>query len=125
MIVGIGIDLIGISRVRRTLDRFGERFLRRVYTEGERAYCFRKADPCPSLAARFAAKEAAMKALGTGVSRGVYFRNVEVTRAPGEPPRVVFYGKAKKRAESLGATGAVLSVTHDGDVAAAVVVLES
>jgi holo-[acyl-carrier protein] synthase len=124
MIAGIGMDLISIDRVRRTIERFGDRFLSRVFTAGEIAYCDEKHDPVPSLAARFAAKEAAMKALGTGVSRGVYFRHVEVARRRGEAPTVLFHGGARRRAELLGVTASYLTLTHDGGIAAAVVVLE-
>ncbi|MFH1679040.1 MAG: holo-ACP synthase [Candidatus Eisenbacteria bacterium] len=124
MIAGIGIDLVLIERMRRTIDRFGDRFLRRVFTEGEIAYCRGKRDPVPSFAARFAAKEAAMKALGTGVSRGVYFRHVEVSRRRGEAPSVLFHGGARRRAELLGVASSSLTVTHEGGMAAAVVVLE-
>lgn len=124
MVTGLGIDLIRIDRVRKTLERFGNRFLKRIFTEGEIAYCLQKADPSPSLAVRFAAKEAAMKALGTGVSRGVYFRHVEVGRAPGEPPRILFHEGAGRRAETIGVVRSSLSLTHDAGVAVAVVVLE-
>ena len=124
MIAGLGIDLIRIDRVRKTLERFGNRFLKRIFTEGEIAYCLKKADPSPSLAARFAAKEAAMKALGTGVSRGVYFRHVEVTRTPDGPPCILFHEGAGRRAATIGVIHSSLSLTHDAGVAAAVVVLE-
>lgn len=124
MIVGLGMDLTRIERVRRTLERFGDRFLARVFTRGEVEYCLRKSDPVPSLAARFAAKEAAMKALGTGAAQGVHFRDVEVARLPGEAPRVLFHGGAKHRAESIGATSSSLTITHDAGVSAAVVILE-
>ena len=124
MIVGLGIDLIEIERVRRSYERFGDRFLRRLFTEGEVAYCLRKRDPVPSLAARFAAKEAAMKALGTGASRGVFFRQLEVVRRRGEAPLVLFHGGARRRAELLGVTASALTLTHDAGVSAAVVILE-
>lgn len=124
MIVGLGMDLARIERVARVYGRFGDRFLSRIFTPGERAYCLGKKDPAPSLAARFAAKEAAMKALGTGASRGVRFRDIEVARRSGEAPRVLFHGGARRRAESLGVTASSLTLTHDAGVAAAVVVLE-
>jgi len=124
MIAGIGMDLAEISRVRKTWNRFGDRFLRRIFTDREAAYCLEKKDPVPSLAARFAAKEAAMKALGTGVSGGVHFRQIEVARRRGEAPRILFHGRAGKRAELLGVTASSLTLTHDAGVAAAVVILE-
>jgi holo-[acyl-carrier protein] synthase len=124
VIAGIGIDLLATDRMRKTIERFGDRFLRRVFTEDEIAYCKSKHDSVPSFAARFAAKEAAMKALGTGVSRGVAFRHVEVARRRGEAPRVLFHGGARRRAELLGVTASTLTITHDAGIAAAVVILE-
>lgn len=123
MIAGIGMDMVLIERMRRTIDRFGDRFLRRVFTEGEIAYCRTKRDPVPSFAARFAAKEAAMKALGTGVSRGVFFRHVEVSRRRGEGPRVLFHGGARRRADLLDVVASHLTLTHEENIAAAAVVL--
>ena len=124
VIIGLGIDLIELGRVRKTLERFGERFLRRVYTEGEIRYCCAKADPVPSLAGRFAVKEAAMKALGTGYSRGVWFRRIEVARRKGEAPTLLFHGGAKDRADAMGVDRASISITHERGMAAAVVILE-
>lgn len=124
MIRGLGIDLIELARVKRTVERFGERFLKRIYTEGEIAYCHRKANPIPSLAGRFAVKEAAMKALGTGYSRGVWFKRIEVVRHPGEAPTLLFHGAAAERADALGIVRATISITHEREMAAAVVVLE-
>ncbi|MBM3319214.1 MAG: holo-ACP synthase [Candidatus Eisenbacteria bacterium] len=123
MIAGIGMDMVLIERMRRAIDRFGDRFLRRVFTEGEIAYCRTKRDPVPSFAARFAAKEAAMKALGTGVSRGVFFRHVEVSRRRGEGPRVLFHGGARRRADLLDVAASHLTLTHEKNIAAAFVVL--
>ncbi len=124
MIVGLGIDLIELIRVRGAVEHFGDRFLRRVYTDEEIAYCRGKADPVPSLAGRFAVKEAAMKALGTGYARGVWFRSIEVARKPAEAPGVVFHGGARTRADDMGVTNIFVSLTHEKGMAAAVVVLE-
>lgn len=124
MIAGLGIDLIELARVKKTVDRFGERFLKRIFTEGEIAYCYKKANPVPSLAGRFAVKEAAMKALGTGYSQGVWFRLIEVVRSPGQAPTLHFHGGAKLRADALGIAKASISITHEREMAAAVVVLE-
>ncbi len=124
MIAGLGIDLIELPRVKKTVDRFGERFLKRIFTEGEIAYCYAKANPIPSLAGRFAVKEAAMKALGTGYSQGVWFRLIEVVRFPGEAPTLRFHGGAKRRADKLGIARSTISITHEREMAAAVVILE-
>jgi len=125
MVVGLGTDLIEIARIEESIARFGERFLTRVYTPGEIAFCRRKKNGAESFAARFAAKEAAAKALGTGISRGVSWQEIEVTRRPGERPEVVFHGRAAERAKAMGVKHAALSLTHSRDVAMAVVVLES
>ena len=94
MVLGLGTDLIEIERIQASMDRFGERFLERVFTEEEIAYCKRKKQPAESLAARFAAKEAGAKALGTGISRGVSWKEIEVTRNVGERPMLHFNGRA-------------------------------
>ncbi len=124
MIVGSGIDLIEISRIQHSLDRYGKRFLDRIYTAGEQAYCLSKRNAAESLAARFAAKEAGAKALGTGISRGVSWREIEVVRAPTGRPGLRFHGRAAQFATRLGAVCAALSLTHSRDLAMASVVLE-
>lgn len=124
MILGIGIDVIELDRVRGVLERHGERFTSRILTTGERAYCARRADPVPSIAARFAAKEAALKGLGTGLSQGIGWRDVEVSREQGGPPTIVFHRNARTLAEHAGVAGVHLSLTHGREVAVAVVVLE-
>jgi holo-[acyl-carrier protein] synthase len=123
-IVGLGIDATDIPRIRETVHRYGERFLYRVFTDGEIAYCRRRRDPVPHLAGRFAAKEAAMKALGTGHSRGVLWRDVEVVRAGG-PPQLRFHGAAARHAESLGVRRSLLTITHSDALAFAQVLLLS
>src|SRR5207249_10364309 len=91
LIIGIGMDATEIDRIEATVARFGDRFLRRIFTDGEIAYATRRRNPAPHLAGRFAAKEAAMKALGTGHSRGVLWRDIEVVRAPGGTPQLKFH----------------------------------
>jgi holo-[acyl-carrier protein] synthase len=125
VIVGLGIDVVEIRRIRELHRRRGERFCRRVFTPGEVAACLERADPAPSLAARFAAKEAGMKALGSGWGGGVGWHDLEVVSAAGRPPRLKLHGGAATRATSLGAGGTHLSLSHDAGVAAAVVILEA
>jgi holo-[acyl-carrier protein] synthase len=126
MIVGTGIDLVEIPRIQQSVDRFGQRFLDRVFTAAEQAYCLRKQrNAAESLAARFAAKEAASKALGTGISHGVSWREIEVVRAPGGRPGLRFHGRAAEIAGRLGVRNAALSLTHTADLAIASVVLEN
>lgn len=125
MILGVGTDLIEIARVRASVERFGERFLERVYTPGEIAYCRRKLHgAAESFAARFAAKEAGAKALGTGISRGVRWREIEVRREPGERPTLHWSGRAAERARAMGVTSVHLSLTHSRELAMATVVVE-
>jgi holo-[acyl-carrier protein] synthase len=124
MIVGMGTDLAEIGRVERSIERFGERFLERVYTAGEIAYCRSKKSSGESFAARFAAKEAGAKALGTGISRGVSWREFEVRRAPSGKPTLVLSGRAAELAAALGVARISLSLTHTRELAMAVVVME-
>lgn len=125
MIVGTGIDIAEVPRVAQSIERFGDRFLRRIYTESEIRYCDSKANRVERYAARFAAKEAAMKALGTGWSRGVRWRDCEVTRLPGGRPTIVFHGKAGEVAARLGVKNAALSISHTSEQAIAQVILEN
>src|SRR6202162_6168927 len=125
MIVGTGIDIEEVSRVRASIERFGDRFLHRIYTEGEIRYCDSKANRVERYAARFAAKEAAMKALGTGWSHGVRWRDCEVVRMPGGRPSIAFHGKAGELAARLGVKNAALSLSHTSEQAIAQVILES
>lgn len=124
MIVGTGIDVAEVERVRQTIERFGRRFIERVFTVEEISYCESKANKVERYAARFAVKEAGMKAIGTGWNRGVRWRDVEVRRSPGSRPTIVFYGKAAEFFANLGATRAHLSLTHTKEFAMAYVVLE-
>jgi holo-[acyl-carrier protein] synthase len=121
-IIGSGLDATEIDRIASAIDRYGDRFVLRVFTEGEIAYCRRKRDAASSFAARFAAKEAAMKALGTGHSRGVFWRGIEVVRHSG-PPKLRFHGGAAVRFASLGATDSLLTLTHSRELAIAHVLL--
>ncbi len=124
MVVGLGTDLTEIARVRRSVERFGSRFLDRIYTPGEIAYCLRKKDAAESLAARFAAKEAGAKALGTGISRGVSWQEFEVRREPSGKPSLWLSGRAAELAAELGINRLSLSLTHTRDLAMAVVIAE-
>ena len=124
MIVGSGIDMVEIQRIQHSADRFGQRFLRRVYTAQEQAYCLRKRNAAESFAARFAAKEAAAKALGTGISHGISWREIEVVRAKSGKPSLRFHGRAAEIASRLGAARAALSLAHTQAMAVASVVLE-
>ncbi|HEY3160384.1 MAG TPA: holo-ACP synthase [Vicinamibacterales bacterium] len=121
-IIGVGLDATEIERVANMIERYGDRFLRRVFTEGEIAYCQAKRDFASSYAARFAAKEAAMKALGTGHSAGVYWTGIEVVRRHG-PPRLAFHGGAESRMRALGATSSIVTLTHSREMAIAQVML--
>ena len=124
MVLGLGTDLIEIERIQASMDRFGERFLERVFTAEEIAYCRRKKQPAESLAARFAAKEAGAKALGTGISRGISWKEIEVTRKMGERPMLHFNGRAGELAEVMGVRRVQLTLSHSRNLAIAVVVVE-
>jgi holo-[acyl-carrier protein] synthase len=116
---------VEIDRVQQTLTRFGQRFMEKVFTDGEIAYCQQKKHAAESFAARFAAKEAAAKALGTGIARGIGWREIEVRRSPGERPTLHLSGRAAERAEAMGVRHLQLSLTHSRDVAMAVVIAEN
>jgi len=125
LVLGIGTDIIEIARIERSVERFGDAFLERVFTAGEIAYCQRKRNAAESLAARFAAKEAGAKALGTGISRGVSWREFEVRRQPGQRPELHLSGRAAEIAGKLGIRHISLSLTHSRSVSMAVVIAES
>jgi holo-[acyl-carrier protein] synthase len=125
MIVGTGIDICEVERIRAAIARFGDRFLRRVYTRGEVEYCQSKKNAVERFAARFAAKEAATKAIGTGLHFGVTWQDVEVRRAPGGRPTIHFYRAAAERCARLGAKHSHLSITHSEGLAIAQVIIES
>jgi len=125
MIVGTGIDIAEVPRIRQSIERFSDRFLHRIYTAGEIRYCDSKANRVERYAARFAAKEAAMKALGTGWSHGVRWVDCEVVRLPSGRPTIAFHGKAGEIAAKLGVKNAALSLSHTAEQAIAQVILEN
>jgi holo-[acyl-carrier protein] synthase len=124
MIIGTGIDIAEVPRIAATLERFGRRFLARVFTEAEIHYCDSKQNRAERYAARFAAKEAALKAIGTGWRCGISWRDVEVGREPGGRPTILFHGKAAEFAQRLGARHTSLSLSHTEQQAIAQVILE-
>src|SRR5262249_1990073 len=118
-IKGVGVDLAQIARMREVVARWDERFLRRVFTDGEIASCRNRRDPIPHLAARFAAKEATLKALGTGLRMGLSWREMEVRRERDEAPTMVLSGRCREEALNRGGARVLLSLSHDGDYALA------
>ena len=124
MVLGLGTDLIETKRLQESIDRFGDRFLERIFTEDEIAYCMRKKNAAESFAARFAAKEAAAKALGTGISRGVSWKEFEVRREASGRPTLHLRGRAAELAGAMGVRQIQLSLTHSRELALAVVVAE-
>lgn len=125
MIVGAGIDICEVPRIRKSIERFGRRFIQRVYTDREIAYVERKANRYERYAARFAAKEAGMKAIGTGWRHGVRWQDFEVTNLPSGRPALTFYGVAAEVAERLGVSRISVSLTHTSEQGMAFVILES
>jgi holo-[acyl-carrier protein] synthase len=124
MLVGTGVDLVEIPRIAHSLERFGERFMRRVFTDEEIAYCRARATAAESFAARFAAKEAGAKALGTGIQHGVSWKELEVQRLPGQRPTLHLSGRARTIAGQLGVARVSLSLTHTAGLAMAIVHFE-
>ena len=122
-IIGLGLDATDIPRIAATIARYGERFTHRIFTEGEVAYCMRRREPAIHLAGRFASKEATMKALGTGHSQGVLWRDVEVVRARGGPPQLRLHGGAARRFEAMGGRSSLLTITHSDALALAQVLI--
>ena len=116
-IIGLGFDATEIPRIAATIERYGDRFTQRIFTDGEIAYCMHRRDPAIHFAGRFASKEAAMKALGTGHSQGVLWRDIEVVRQPGGPPQLKLRGGAARRFEKIGGRDAKLSITHTDTLA--------
>ena len=121
---GMGVDIVQVSRIAESLERFGDRMRRRLFTDAEREYCERHKDPLPHYAARFAAKEAVSKALGTGMSGGVGWTQIEVVQPGGRQPTVTLRGAALERFLALGCTDSYLTLAHDGGLAVACVVIE-
>lgn len=125
MVLGVGTDIAEVQRIQTSMERYGNHFLQRVYTSGEIAYCqARTKTAAQSFAARFAAKEATAKALGTGISRGVTWREMEVVRERGQAPTILLHGRAAEIARARGIVRLTLSLTHTKDIALAVVVAE-
>jgi holo-[acyl-carrier protein] synthase len=116
---GIGVDIVRIGRMRDVIARWDERFLRRVFTPGEIAYCRSRRDPVQHFAARFAAKEAGLKALGTGLRLGVNWRELEVRRERGQAPTLVLSGRSREIGRARGGERMLLALTHEGDYALA------
>lgn len=121
-IIGLGLDATDIGRIADTLERYGDRFRHRIFTDDEVAYCMRRRVPAIHFAGRFAAKEAAMKALGTGHSHGVLWRDVEVVRRGG-PPQLRFHGGAARRFDAIGGRSSLLTITHSDALAMAQVLI--
>ncbi len=121
-IIGLGLDATDIDRIAATIERYGERFLHRIFTEGEVAYCMRRRVPSIHFAGRFASKEAAMKALGTGHSQGVLWRDIEVVRRGG-PPQLQLRGGAATRFAAIGGRSSLLTITHSDELALAQVLI--
>ena len=124
MIVGTGVDLAEVSRIKASIERYGEKFIRRIYTPAEIAYVERKANKFERYAARFAAKEAGMKAIGTGWRHGVTWQDFEVANLPTGKPTLRLHGVAARFAEKLGVKNISLSITHTAELGMAHVILE-
>ena len=123
-VLGIGVDIVKVDRIRDALARFGERMEKRLFTPAELEYSRRQKDPLPHLAARFAAKEAAFKAIGTGLSGGVGWKDAEVIQPGGQQPRLEFHGIGRERFLALGGRATHVSLSHDAGLAVACVVIE-
>lgn len=118
------MDLVDVPRLAAAMERGGEAFLRRVFTDAEEEYCLSHREPPPHFAARFAAKEAVSKALGTGIGEFAAFREIEVTRNPAGAPGILLHGTAATTAAAQGVVSIQVSLTHTGQTAAAMVILE-
>ena len=123
-ILGIGQDLVELPRIRDMVERHSERFLKRCFTPAELDYCLVMKDPIPHLAARFAAKEACVKALGTGIAEGVSWLDIEIRRMPDNRPTIHLSGQARHRATELGIHFAHVTMTHERGLASALVIFE-
>jgi holo-[acyl-carrier protein] synthase len=124
MIIGTGVDIVEIARLRKVVERLKDRFIHRVFTTEEQQFCNQHRDPAPHYAARFAAKEAMFKALGTGWAKGVTWQDVEVLRQQQEAPTLILHGEAQRLSISMGATKMHLSLSHSEESAIAMVILE-
>ncbi len=124
-VLGIGVDLVEVARIQHSLDRFGERFLHRVFTDGEIEYSTSMKFPARHLAARFAAKEAVSKAFGTGIGKAMGWREIDVRKKPSGEPYLVFSGAAEQLAKERGVVSALITLSHTDHHAMAMIVLES
>ena len=124
-VIGIGIDLVECARIQRSLDRFGDRFLHRVFTGGEIEYSMSMKFPARHLAARFAAKEAVSKAFGTGIGKAMSWRDIDVKKKPSGEPFLVFAGPAEQLAKQRRVTAALITLSHTEHHAIAMIVLEN
>lgn len=124
-VIGIGVDLVECTRIQHSLDRFGEKFLRRVFTEGEIKYSMSMKFPARHLAARFAAKEAVSKAFGTGIGKAMGWRNIDIRKKKSGEPFLVFSGPAQELAAKRGVASALITISHTDHHAMACVVLEA
>ncbi|MBI5038450.1 MAG: holo-ACP synthase [Nitrospirae bacterium] len=124
MIIGMGIDIVSVRRIKETEARWGQRFLNRVFTEGELTYSFNHKAPHIHFAARFVSKESVMKALGTGHSRGVTWKDIEIVNKESGKPEVMLHGKTRDLAEAMGVRTIHVSIAHDDGYAIAQVILE-
>ena len=123
-VIGIGVDLVECGRIQRSIDRFGDRFLHRVFTDGEIEYSMSMKFPARHLAARFAAKEAVSKAFGTGIGKAMGWRNIDIRKRPSGEPFLIFSGPAQELAAKRGVTSALITLSHTEHHALASVVLE-
>jgi holo-[acyl-carrier protein] synthase len=123
-VIGIGVDLVECARIQHSLDRFGDRFLHRVFTDGEIAYSMSMKFPARHLAARFAAKEAVSKAFGTGIGKAMGWRDLDVRKKPSGEPYLIFAGEAEQLAQTRGVTSTLVTLSHTDNHAMAMVVLE-
>src|SRR3954447_19981522 len=122
-VVGIGVDLVDVERIQHSIDRFGERFVERVFTEGEIAYCQSMKFPARHLAARFAAKEALSKAFGTGIGKAMGWRDLDVQKKESGEPFVVLSGGAEKMAQQRGVEKVWISLSHTEQSGMATIIL--
>ena len=123
-VLGIGVDLVECARIQRSIDRFGDRFLHRIFTDGEIEYSMSMKFPARHLAARFAAKEAVSKAFGTGIGKAMGWRDIDICKKPSGEPFLVFSGLAQELAAKRGVTSALISLSHTEHYAIACIVLE-
>lgn len=124
MIIGIGVDIVAVERITASIEKHGERFLKRIYTDAERAYCDRMRESAVHYAARWAAKEALLKAIGTGMREGVKMKDAEILKLDSGQPTMTLSGRAKEIAGGMGAQKIHVSLTHDAGHSVAYVVLE-